>query len=174
MSNEWYTPSKYIEAAREVMGSIDLDPASCAMANRTVRATTYYTKEQDGLTLPWYGNVWLNPPYGRVRPEAKGSTITYQKYFMQTLLRKYKTGEIDQAIAMVFGTSATMPWFLPFWEFLNCIVQTRIIFETSNGDSGKFGYGSIFVYFGCNEDKFIEVFSQFGTIARAVKVEEVA
>ncbi len=27
---EWYTPAGWIELARSVMGSIDLDPASCA------------------------------------------------------------------------------------------------------------------------------------------------
>ena len=46
---EWYTPSRYIESARRVMGSIDLDPASCEKANRTVKAGTYYTVEDNGL-----------------------------------------------------------------------------------------------------------------------------
>lgn len=42
-NNEWYTPEKFIEAARTVMGSIDTDPASCALANETVKATCYYS-----------------------------------------------------------------------------------------------------------------------------------
>lgn len=64
-NNEWYTPPEYTHAARECMGAINLNPASCEIANRTVRATTYYTIEDDGLTKPWYGRVWLNPPYSR-------------------------------------------------------------------------------------------------------------
>ena len=39
-NNEYYTPGQFIEAAREVMGEIDLDPASCALAQETVRANS--------------------------------------------------------------------------------------------------------------------------------------
>src|SRR5690242_14606876 len=64
-NSEWFTPPHIIEAAREVMGSIDLDPASCEAANQVVKAKHFYTKENDGLLLPWYGNVWLNHPFSR-------------------------------------------------------------------------------------------------------------
>jgi hypothetical protein len=58
-NNEWYTPAKYVEAARRCMGSIDTDPASSEFANRTVKAGTYYDAESSsrgagtsGSTLP--------------------------------------------------------------------------------------------------------------------------
>lgn len=48
--NEWYTPARFIEMAREFMGSIDLDPASSDIANATVKASKFFAVEDDGLT----------------------------------------------------------------------------------------------------------------------------
>ena len=39
-NNEWYTPARFVELARSVMGGIDTDPASSAIANRTVQAAS--------------------------------------------------------------------------------------------------------------------------------------
>ena len=62
-NDERYTPAHIIEAAREVMGAIDFDPASSAKAQETVRAGAYCTAEDDGLDVVWDGRVWLNPPW---------------------------------------------------------------------------------------------------------------
>ena len=52
--NEWFTPDEppwpIITMARKVLGEIDLDPATHEEAQATVRATQYFTKEDDGLT----------------------------------------------------------------------------------------------------------------------------
>ncbi len=65
-SPEWYTPTMYVESARTVMGCIDLDPASHEEANKIVRAARYYTEQENGLVLPWFGNILENPPGGLV------------------------------------------------------------------------------------------------------------
>lgn len=64
-SAEHYTPSEIVEAARAVMGNIDLDPASTAFVNKNlVKAVKYYTVRTNGFSKQWEGNVFLNPPGG--------------------------------------------------------------------------------------------------------------
>jgi hypothetical protein len=162
-SNEWYTPARYIEAAREVMQGIDLDPASCEMANRTVRATRFYTKEQDGLSQEWYGRVWLNPPYGRSElAKAQGkSTI---ELFSSKLIDHYHKGEVTQAVFL--GTSQIdARWFYPLWEFSLCFPNYKVHFLT-DGKHTNYAhmFGTCFVYLGPNVDHFADTFSEFGPV----------
>ena len=63
----WQTPKWLLANLYKVFGTFDLDPCSPTQNRRTapVRAKVYYTMEDDGLSLPWHGKVFVNPPYGR-------------------------------------------------------------------------------------------------------------
>lgn len=162
-SNEWYSPTKYVDAAREVMGAIDLDPASCEMANRTVKATRYYTQVDNGLIQPWYGRVWCNPPYGKIYG-TEGTTS-----FVSKLIQEYKQGNIQQAIILtMMGMYAN--WFFRLLEYHVCFLEEKPIFYRPDGTNGKLGFAACCTYLGSNETKFIEVFSQFGRIAKAIDI----
>ena len=62
---EYYTPIEIVEAARAVMGGIDLDPASSETANKQIKAARIFTVETNGLIQEWHGRIWLNPPFSR-------------------------------------------------------------------------------------------------------------
>lgn len=54
------TDPAFIAALEARFGAFELDVAA---APHNAKAPTFYTREQDGLTLPWRGLVWCNPPY---------------------------------------------------------------------------------------------------------------
>jgi hypothetical protein len=161
-SNEWYTPSKYVEAAREVMGGIDLDPASCTKANWTIKANMYYKQDEDGLAQPWWGRIWLNPPFGNA-PNGKSNMAIWSA----RLIEEYTRCRVNQAILLCMSnTEAT--WFEPLWAYPICFPCPRVLFHRPNGKLDHHIQGTCFMYLGPNEVKFIEVFSQFGTVAKRV------
>lgn len=147
--NEWYTPSEYIEAAREVMGSIDLDPASNDFANQTVKAATYYTAETNGLNKEWYGNIWLNPPYS--------STLIKQ------FAEKLSKSNFEQAVILVNNATET-GWFLQMIKKASAVVfpTGRIRFEKADRVGNAPLQGQAFIYCGQNSEYFLEVFEQYG------------
>lgn len=60
-SDDWYTPREIFVALRLVF---DLDPCSPGPGLCWVPALRLYTIKDDGLSQPWSGLVWLNPPFG--------------------------------------------------------------------------------------------------------------
>ncbi|MCB1715547.1 MAG: hypothetical protein KDK05_10475, partial [Candidatus Competibacteraceae bacterium] len=106
---EYYTPPEIVEAARATMGGIDLDPASSARANEIVQAAQYITVEQDGLSQPWFGRVWMNHPFGR-----KENPLWIDK-----LMQSFWSGDIEQAICITFASTSEQ-WFRPLLGYPQC------------------------------------------------------
>ena len=159
-SNEWYTPVVYTEAARKVMGSIDLDPASCDEANKLVKATKIFTKEDDGLNRKWWGNVWMNPPYGRGGQDKWTSKI----------VKEYEDGNISQAVILVNAATDTL-WFQRLWPYNICFVKRRIKFVSLDGaPKHSPTHGNVLVYLGRREEsisRFRNEFKRFGPIVHS-------
>lgn len=145
-NNEWYTPPEYIEIARRVMGSIDTDPASSEIANKTVMAETYYTESDNGLGKEWHGNVWMNPPYAQ-------PLITQ---FSEKLVNQINAGNVKQAMVLVNNATET-GWFNTMAEYATAIwfVKGRIKFIDQYGHPGGAPLqGQCILYFGRNYDRF--------------------
>lgn len=159
-SIEWYTPRRIIEAARAVMATIDLDPASCDLANRTVQAPRYFTKDDDGLSREWCGNVWLNPPYGRINGKSA------QGLWSAKCLTEFQAGRINQAVLLVNAATGEQ-WFQRLWDYPVCFTR-RIKFYNAEGEQGGPTHGNALVYLGPLTPKFIEVASGLGTVVMKV------
>ena len=62
-SDQHFTPQWVFE---KLNCQFDLDVAASILS--TVPATKKYTIEQDGLISPWFGFIWMNPPYSKPTP----------------------------------------------------------------------------------------------------------
>gem|GEM_PF-2354666 len=159
-TDEWYTPQVYLDAAGEVMGGIDLDPASSELANQRVCAKEFYDNDpilgQTTLSRPWFGRrLWLNPPYSNTAAWVEKWCASVEASGM---------AQIESAILLVFANTDTR-WFQPLWKHWLCFTDHRIRFERPDGSVGDAPpKGSVFAYAGPEPERFARVFSQFGAI----------
>ena len=179
---EWYTKSWAIEAARTTMGSIDLDPASCAEANERVRAGRYFTKADNGLSPSWFGNVWMNHPFSdgeepckpncqkkRCRdPKKRGHCITERipsnAEWINKLINEYEAGNVNAACCICWA-STSEAWFHPLLAYPVCLVNGRQGFIPGAGQKvSSPSKGLAIAYLGPRVDKFAAAFGRFGRI----------
>ena len=123
---EWYSPAELVEAARKVMGGIDLDPASCEKANEVVKATHWLGVEDDSLGSHWTGRVWLNPPFAPPLIKA----------FAERLLTEFQEGRTKQACWLWPTGREDLPWCQDLMGEASALLMPRgrTKFWNSEGD----------------------------------------
>jgi len=74
LSSDWYTPPEIFDTLGLVF---DLDPCSPG-PEHWVPARRVYTKADDGLTQPWEGLVFMNPPF-----EGRNGHVPWLRKFFE-------------------------------------------------------------------------------------------
>ena len=133
--DEWSTPQWLVDAMATEFGPFDLDPAATVS---NARAPAHFTREDDGLSQPWHGRVWLNPPYGRqlTRWLAKAQA-------------EAAAGRAEIVVCLVPVRTGTRWWaeavrdaaLVLFWP-------ARIKFGSTDGVHGAPGFDSAVIIYG--------------------------
>lgn len=154
--DEWYTPSKYLESARKVLGGIELDPASSVVAQEAVQAERYFTINDDALKHEWKArSVFMNPPYSTEKVFD----------FISKLRDELTAGHVESAILLTNALTDTS-WFHIAEEVaaLICFTRGRIKFIKDGEEGASPTFGQAFFYFGDEPERFKEHFLEYGFI----------
>ncbi len=162
LSQDWGTPKKYVDAVREVLGEISLDP--CSNEYSLVNAKTEYSlPEKDGLKESWdFPTIYINPPYGADR--VRKTTI---KNWLQRCSEAHKKFG-SEVLALVPVATNSAHWKKYVWSSATAVCflyDTRLRFLVGGKNEGKGAPMSCsMIYWGKDYDKFFNVFIHFGAV----------
>ena len=149
----WGTPSDLVLSVREVLTSIDLDPFSESLFNKTVRARVIFTKAMNGFNREWVGRVgrrvlhrgqtrvFMNPPAGTYRGRSQMGMA------LKKAIREYRRGTIHSCIALV-KAAVGYEWYQQVYGFHVCQMYRRPSFVPPSGVSGApspHGYAVVYI-----------------------------
>ena len=160
---DWRTPSAVLSRAREVMGTIHLDPASSLEANASVRAHVFFTPEVDGLAQQWSGrNVWLCPPH---TPPKDTPREAWLERWLSKLDEAMKLGHVQQAIVLLTNADTASETIQSATRSADAICLWSGRMAGTEGD----GHGQVLLYHGDLPYRFAEVFQERGTVLEPIK-----
>ena len=196
-SSEHWTPLSIVEAAREALGAIDLDPASSIEANKRICAKHFLSREEDGFTKDWYGRVFLNPPGGlsddqqrtvKAKCRETGScglpighthegVEASQKKWWFKLAIEYSAGRIESAVFVCFSvellqnTQVNRPDGLPIpLDFPICFPSRRVAYLRSDGTVGvQPPHASCIVFLPSAKLNFLAFHAAFSKLGRCTR-----
>lgn len=135
-TDTWFSPPAILEALGGA-DSFDLDP--CSHVDRPwPTAQHHYTQEDNGLLLPWFGRVWLNPPY----------SIALITRFLGRL------AEHDRGTALIFARTETDPFHRFVWGAASGLLflRGRLNFHRADGSRAEANGGAPSVLIAYGED----------------------
>lgn len=178
---EWFTPPSLLGRVRKVLGTIDLDPASCEAAQRIVRAGQWIGPPEDALRMREWpaGSCWVNPPGGTVG----GKSVAL--FFWRRLMAHREAGLLTHGIFLAFNAEllqVSQGRSCPaISDFTVCAPAKRVRYLGPDGRPGEAPpHSSLIVYVPglpgvaqlppCDASKlFAEVFSDMGAILKQVR-----
>jgi len=149
---DYYTNEVVIAAARHAMGTIDLDPASCRLANSVVRADRFFGALQDGLSEQWSGCIWLNPPFGQ------------WDFWAPKLLSEIQSGRVLQACVLSPARASTAKQFHDVVRRADAVFMPNGRIPFWGPKAGAPDEGHLIYYIGSLVNNFCSAFSPLGTV----------
>jgi hypothetical protein len=153
-TDQHFTPPEIITATIECLGAIDLDPCSNSKEAPNVEAANHLVKDDDGLAWPWFGRVYMNPPYGRTIID-----------WVDKLCEEHEAGNTTEAIALLPARPDTR-WWARLRDYPACFITGRLRFGDSDNSAP---FPSAVFYLGEHIDHFYHSFCGLGDVWQRIE-----
>jgi hypothetical protein len=139
-SDDFWTP-KWIFDAMGV--EFDLDVACPPGGPKHTPTKNYYTQQDDGLSSPWYGRVFMNPPFSKATP--------------------WMVKFLDHGNGIGIGVASKSRWFGRLWNEIDGLVflPSDLKYDAPNG--GEHGIFMPSMIFACGKDN-VEAIAKLGRV----------
>ncbi len=184
---EYYTPDEVLACVHAMFPVIDLDPASCELANQNVKAKQIFTIEDNALTKDWVGDtLWMNHPFTKGEKACKPKCIKkicndpkYKKYrghciteeipsnldWINYYLEQFNQGHFKEGLNITFSNTSET-WCQKLLNAgLSCFIDGRTHFnDAENKATGGATKGCFVTYLGNRTEEFKTIFSKLGAV----------